>query len=126
MPRTAYTIKCRECGRKRVCRQTPIQVFCSRECRYAGTRKDTWDTAGRYLQKGYVMLRRNIGGKYQHKFLHVWVWERKHGPKPRGPVVHHKNENKQDNRLCNLKLMSRSQHGSLHHPKGRQFGKVHG
>lgn len=45
---------------------------------------------------------------------HVWVWEQAHGPVPDGYRVHHRNEDKQDNRLDNLVLVDALTHKRLH------------
>jgi hypothetical protein len=39
-------------------------------------------------------------------------------------VVHHINEDKKDNRLENLQIMTRSEHASHHAPKGRAMVKL--
>ncbi len=36
-----------------------------------------------------------------------------------GEVVHHKNEDRSDNRPENLEVMTRKEHSRLHHPKGK-------
>lgn len=45
---------------------------------------------------------------------HVFVWKYHNGEVPKGFHVHHLNENKSDNRIENLQLMSKSEHISLH------------
>jgi len=47
-------------------------------------------------------------------YLHRDIYEKAHGPIPDGLEVHHKNEDKTDNRLGNLELMRSSDHGKLH------------
>jgi hypothetical protein len=49
-----------------------------------------------------------------HTFEHRRVWVETNGPIPAGFVVHHKNENPQDNRLENLALLRRGEHSKLH------------
>jgi hypothetical protein len=50
---------------------------------------------------------------------HHYVWESAGNPPVRrGWVLHHKDENKENNALDNLELMTRSQHAK-HHSKGR-------
>lgn len=44
------------------------------------------------------------------RFEHVLVWEQHHGPVPPGKEIHHINGNKLDNRIENLKLVSRLEH----------------
>lgn len=39
-------------------------------------------------------------------------------------IVHHVNENKHDNSLPNLKVMSREEHTALHHPKAQPLIKL--
>ena len=46
--------------------------------------------------------------------LHVAVWEAKHGKRPVGHEIHHADENRCNNRLCNLECRPRSEHRSLH------------
>lgn len=60
--------------------------------------------------KGYVRLRR--GGR--KRMEHDLVWEAAHGPIPAGYQVHHRNENKSDNRLENLQLLSAVDHKRVH------------
>lgn len=48
------------------------------------------------------------------KYLHRLIWEEHYGEIPEGYVIHHKNENPQDNSISNLELMERGKHVSLH------------
>src|ERR1700679_896896 len=106
---------CKSCGKQCETFNTGNKgQFCTRECRHQGFRKDTWESAGRYKQRGYWMLRRNIEGHYQHKFEHVYTWEKHNGPKPEGFIIHHINEIKTDNRIENLHLMQIGDHIKLH------------
>ena len=46
---------------------------------------------------------------------HRLVWEEANGPIPSGYLVHHRNEDRSDNRLENLQLMTRAEHNQHHH-----------
>jgi hypothetical protein len=42
------------------------------------------------------------------------VWEETYGPIPIGHMIHHENEDKQDDRLENLRCMTNSEHARYH------------
>jgi ribonucleotide reductase alpha subunit len=50
------------------------------------------------------------GSPYQSR----WMWEQANGPIPEGYEVHHKNEDRWDDRLSNFELKPRSEHRSDH------------
>ena len=54
--------------------------------------------------------------KDSNKLVHRWVVEKHLGyPLPSGSVVHHRNKNKRDNRLKNLKVFSsQEEHQKVH------------
>lgn len=54
---------------------------------------------------------------YNGKFVHRKIWEKHYGTIPKGMLVHHVNENKQDNRIENLELLTRAAHCKLHRPR---------
>ena len=47
-------------------------------------------------------------------FQHVLLWEDAHGSIPEGYCLHHINEDKLDNRLENLKIVTHTEHKRLH------------
>ena len=59
------------------------------------------------------------------KYLHRLIWEEHYGEIPEGYVIHHKNENPQDNSISNLELMSKTNHGRIHNigEKNPNYGK---
>jgi len=45
-------------------------------------------------------------------YAHRWVWMNIHGNIPKGYHIHHRNEDKSDNRIENLELIEKSRHSS--------------
>ena len=75
-------------------------------------KQDSIDTE---FGKGYL----NRGYRYVNKSpLHHLVWEKYYGKKvPKGYHIHHKDENKTNNDINNLELMTASDHMKLHMSK---------
>lgn len=68
------------------------------------------------VQSGYYQSREKSG----YRRMHVVVWEWATGQsKPEGFVIHHRNEDRGDNRPENLELMSKGDHNRHH-----QWGTV--
>lgn len=49
-----------------------------------------------------------------YKLLHRLIWEKNYGEIPDGYVIHHKDEDKTNNCVLNLQLMTKEEHRSLH------------
>lgn len=62
--------------------------------------------------QGYTMV--SMGSRRNQKLQHRVVWEQAHGPIPKGCQIHHKNEDRSDNRLENLECLTVLQHKRLH------------
>ena len=61
-------------------------------------------------KKGYEIM--YISGREIK--LHIYLWEKHFGEKPKGYDIHHINQIKNDNRLENLELLSFSDHQKVH------------
>lgn len=61
--------------------------------------------------EGYLMFYRNGKGILAHRE----IWEKYHNKIPKGYELHHKDENKLNNDISNLILVTRSQHAKIHY-----------
>lgn len=60
----------------------------------------------------YNYLARKHNGKKID--VHKFIWEQANGKVPKGYVVHHIDEDKHNNELSNLQMMTRKEHLALH------------
>ena len=57
-------------------------------------------------RNGYEFVVINVDGKWKGKYVHRLVWESFNGPIPEGLEVNHKDEDKSNNALDNLELVT--------------------
>lgn len=100
-------------------------IFCNRKCQYAylstqtGEKARHWKNAKTNHINGYFIITRKGRTYLEHNF----IMEESIGRKlEKYEVVHHINGNKKDNRIENLKLMTRSEHTSFH-MQGNQYAR---
>lgn len=62
---------------------------------------------GKKIRSGYIQIQRNT----RHWMAHRLIWESVNGPIPKGLEINHINGIKDDNRLVNLELVTRSENG---------------
>lgn len=67
---------------------------------------------GHTTSKGYHRVW--VAAERRGRFVHDLVWEEHKGPIPAGFRVHHDNEDKQDNRIGNLRLVDALTHKRIH------------
>ena len=116
--RTGETVNCKTCGKEFY---TTRNEFCSRECAgtYAkmhGLRK----RSGYWYENGYrVLYTENGNGKKEH----IAIMEKHIGRElTENEVVHHINGKKDDNRLENLKVMTKGEHSRHHRNREVELG----
>lgn len=72
---------------------------------------------GNKIPNGYKNFTLTKDGKSVSKSIQQWMWITFVGPIPKGYDIHHKNHNRQDNRLENLCLMEHKKHIKEHNDK---------
>ncbi|HDX9500169.1 HNH endonuclease [Bacillus paranthracis] len=79
----------------------------------------------RDTKTGYYLSTKKIGNSRIR--LHRYVWEKHNGAIPKGFEVHHKDNNKDNNELNNLELLSKSSHAKHHmnNPTELQKDTIH-
>lgn len=119
-------IECLECGtvfRPRVA----TTKYCSRPCMYKNNGKNQKKKPERWRigKQGYIIGRVWEDGQSVFYRYHRWLLEQHLGRKllP-SEVVHHKNGNKLDNRIENLKIMENGSHVKMHHTERRKKCKT--
>jgi hypothetical protein len=84
-----------------------------------GAANGRWNDARMLNEDGYVKVRvgrdHPLADPNGYAYEHLVVWCAAGRPRPAdGETLHHKNEDKTDNRLRNLELLTRLDHGRIH------------
>lgn len=98
------------------------------------SRQHRWKPGSRVGSTGHVKVRVGVGHPLADPngwaYEHIVVWVSAGNQRPqRGEILHHINDDKTDNRIDNLRLMTRAEHNRLHNAErgrdaqGRLLGK---
>lgn len=120
MHRKTTTVTCETCGltfeRDTYRARQRSHHFCSRPCFFEwnrGSNNPLWKADRGIDGLGYIWIRLPDGKGRRAE--HRWVWEQANGPIPQGYEIHHRNEDRTDNRLENLELVTLAEHRRRHH-----------
>ena len=83
------------------------------------SRQHRWKPGSRVGSTGHIKVRVGMGHPLAdpngYAYEHLVVWVSAGNPRPaKGEILHHANEDKTDNRISNLRLMTRADHNRLH------------
>lgn len=125
----AFCLECSQKFRPRV-RPGYVARFCSKRCANAATARKRISTKYRRLTtRGYVEIwkpnhpmAQKSGYLLEHRFVMSEHLGRLLEPHE---VVHHKNEDKTDNRIENLELLTKREHDRLPKPAPKPFACPH-
>ena len=98
---------------RRVLKQKDIHIRGHLEANVKGEKHAKWNKSGKYISKlrGYVYIR--VGKKWKKE--HTEVWEKFHNKTvPKNMVIHHIDENKTNNDIENLMLLTIGEHNTIH------------
>lgn len=124
MMRIYHEIVCEQCDELAIAAKDKITrgngCFCSHRCAtqgMKGAKNSNWK-GGRKINHGYVLLKKYGHSNADEKGYvaeHRLVMSEELGRSLRkGELVHHENEDRQDNDLSNLKVMTRGEHNAVH------------
>lgn len=110
---------CRTCQKKRQqARSAQIRQRAGCTKNHTHNRRRRMIGTRRILPNGYVIIfdpSHPAATKSRGEVLeHRKVWYDAHGPIPKGYVIHHKDDNKSNNRLRNLQCLTKTEHMKLH------------
>ncbi len=94
-------LKLQAAGRIEVCNRTGLV--------YAPESNTPNKPLGSKTTKGYLRTCLNWWGRQYYFMVHRVVWVAENGIPPSDLTIDHKNQNKQDNRLCNLEMITDSE-----------------